>query len=190
MPLTITLNLKKYSTRTALFTTEEKGAYISLMVAYWTDCQGIQDKNVMSIMGVSNSKIKIRLKTLFRVDKDGVWHHKGMEIKKEKIKDDIPYKTIIDEYHSILKDLPKVYKLTEARKTRIRILWKDESHGLPGVDKWQNFYHHVSQSDFLMGRVKSTTHTKSFLATFEWLINPNNFVRIAEDKYENRKQVR
>ncbi|MBL1265725.1 hypothetical protein [Candidatus Methylomicrobium oryzae] len=102
-------------------------------------------------------------------------------------KDAPPYQDIIDLYHEILKALPKVYKLTETRKQRIRALWSDE---LDTLDSWKNYFTFIAQSAFLMGRSPPGRDGRVWAADFDFIINAQNFVKIAEKKYHgSRKDV-
>jgi len=94
--------------------------------------------------------------------------------------DPIPYKAIINLYHEKLKDLPRVAKLTDKRKTQIRKLWKED---LETLDQWGHFFDWVAKSDFLMGRKEPINGRPLFRADIEWLTNQTNFTKIAEDKY-------
>ena len=94
-----------------------------------------------------------------------------------------PFQQILDTFHAKLPQLSQVYKLTEKRKTHIKSLWLDE---LDSINAWENYFEFISRSDFLMGRV-SGQGGRHFQADFDFLINPNNFVKIAEEKYHGKK---
>lgn len=91
-----------------------------------------------------------------------------------------PFDKIIDLYHKELPELPKVAKLTTKRKGYIRQRWIED---LTTLEKWGNYFFFVSKSDFLMGRTNGTGDRPPFRADIEWLTNPTNFTKIAEDKY-------
>ena len=95
-----------------------------------------------------------------------------------------PYQDIIDLYHEMLKELPGVYKLNDQRKRHIKNLWADE---LADLGSWRSYFTHIRQSDFLMGRING--NRAPFVCTFDFIINPNNFLKIAEEKYHERKKV-
>lgn len=94
--------------------------------------------------------------------------------------DPIPYQKIIDLYHELLPDLPRVAKLTPKRKGQIRQRFNED---MKALDNWENFFDHVKQSDFLMGRVQPINGRTVFRADIEWLTNQTNFTKIAEGKY-------
>lgn len=94
--------------------------------------------------------------------------------------DHIPYQKIVDLYHELLPDLPRVAKLTPKRKGQIRQRYNED---MKALDNWENFFDHVKQSDFLMGRVQPINGRTVFRADIEWLTNQTNFTKIAEGKY-------
>ena len=94
-----------------------------------------------------------------------------------------PYQAIVDLYHSCLPNLPKVYKLSDQRKQAIKALWCDE---LEDLASWKNYFHHIAKSDFLMGR-KPGRDGLPFLASFDFIIHPVKFIKIAEEHYHGQK---
>jgi uncharacterized protein YdaU (DUF1376 family) len=103
--------------------------------------------------------------------------------KPKRQKDDpIPYQEIIDLYQEKLPMLNGVYKLTDDRKTKIRILWKTSE--LNNLEHWGNYFLHVGKSKFLTGRgPPDKTTGRVWKADLDFLINQSNFVKISEDKY-------
>lgn len=97
-----------------------------------------------------------------------------------KVNDRVPFQKIIDLYHEMLPSLPRVEKLTNTRKGYIRQRYIED---LPDLENWENYFHYVAQSDFLMGRAKPSNGRPPFRATLEWLTNPSNFAKVSEEKY-------
>lgn len=95
-----------------------------------------------------------------------------------------PYQEIVDLFTKILPTLPAPYKLNETRKRHIRELWADELNDIPS---WESFYRHVFRSDFLMGRSPPGKDGRTWQATFDWIIKPSNFIKIAEEQYHGKK---
>lgn len=92
----------------------------------------------------------------------------------------VPIAAIVDLYHAKLPELPKVEKLTPARRGYLQQRWRED---LPGLDQWGNFFDHVRLSKFLMGKSAGKDGKPPFRADLEWLTKPANFAKIAEDKY-------
>ena len=84
---------------------------------------------------------------------------------------------IVQRYNSI-QGLPRVVKLTDSRRRTLNARIKDY-----GVDTIYDMLALVEQSDFLRGN----THTWS--ASWDWLFNPNNFVKVLEGNYVNKVEV-
>ena len=53
-----------------------------------------------------------------------------------------------------------------------------------GMDKVMEALRNVQNSDFLMGK------KTDFMINFEWFVKPNNFLKILENKYHNREDMR
>lgn len=91
-----------------------------------------------------------------------------------KVSDNIPFEEIISIFNSVCVNLPKVEKLTPARKKIISARVKENSFEILG-----NVFQKVNDSDFLSGR------KSDWKANFDWIMNPTNFVKILEDNYKN-----
>jgi hypothetical protein len=102
-----------------------------------------------------------------------------------------PHSEIINIYHEVLPELPKVVSWNKTREGYLKQRWrqmfvefecKDTEDGL---DWFRNdFFKFVKGSKFLTGKVV-TKDRKTFLADLEWMIKPANFTKIIERKYEN-----
>jgi hypothetical protein len=76
--------------------------------------------------------------------------------------------------------LPEVKKLSEPRKKRILIL--EKQHGKESI---QNVIVKTRDSPFLQGDNK-----ENWTASFDWIFKPANFLKILEDNYAARENVR
>lgn len=90
--------------------------------------------------------------------------------------EDIECTTVMELWNSRLKSLPKIQKMTPARKRKIKSAIKDKTSFTDLFDK-------VAESDYLMGKVKRWN------ATFDWVLKPENRQKIMEGNYgsTNRK---
>lgn len=95
----------------------------------------------------------------------------------------VPFKKIIDLYHTILPDLPRCEILNKTREGYIRQRWQDKDHGLPTLTHWENYFLHVSRSRFLMGKTEPINGRPPFRANLEWLTKLSNYTKVYEDKY-------
>ena len=94
--------------------------------------------------------------------------------------DKIPYDDIVTEYHARCPDLPKVIKLTDARRKAIRGRWDKNS----GIFQFCSVFDRVAKSDFLHGKIRSPDHP-NFMADFDFILKPEKWVKIQEGKYDN-----
>lgn len=103
----------------------------------------------------------------------------------------VPLQKIVDTYNSKLgSQLGVCRRLNAQRKGNLRQRWKDIA-AIVESDKPQDvlqgfsdYYAKVSRSDFLMGRKKDCT----FKASFDWIHNSSNFLKIFEGNYENGRK--
>lgn len=99
-----------------------------------------------------------------------------------------PVEKIVDLYHQVLPELPKVMAVTDKRKSAIKQRWaqiKPDSIE-DGLEAFKDYFGVVRESDFLMGKKPPTNGHKVFVATLEWLVNESNFVKVCERNYHER----
>jgi uncharacterized protein YdaU (DUF1376 family) len=99
-----------------------------------------------------------------------------------------PVDKIVEIYHQVLPELPRVMALTVKRKSSIKQRWdqlKPESTE-DGVESFTDYFKLVRGSDFLMGKKPASNGHKVFVATLEWLVNESNFIKVCERNYHER----
>lgn len=103
---------------------------------------------------------------------------KEIELERELDKD-INKQSLCDEvktmFNSIAVDLPKVKALSESRKKAINARVKEH-----GIDLVREAFITAQESDFLCGRGGD-----KWKASFDWIMNPNNFIKVIEGNYIN-----
>jgi len=77
--------------------------------------------------------------------------------------------------------LKRILKITPKRKAAIDKLKVD----LQSMDSWRAFFSKVNDSDFLCGRKKDS----DWEASFDWIINSSNALKILEGNYDNKKKA-
>jgi hypothetical protein len=87
----------------------------------------------------------------------------------------VPIEKIIQSWNERTK-LSKVNTISESRKKAIRARWNE--HGRDNI--WKVFKK-TFESDFLNGKNES-----NWMASFDWVMNPTNFVKILDGNYDNR----
>ena len=88
----------------------------------------------------------------------------------------VPYQVIVDLFNEMLPELPSVKVITDTRKKHLKARWHS-SDKTQTPDWWKEFFVYIRESDFLMGR------KADFRASFDWIINSTNFVKIIEGNY-------
>lgn len=89
----------------------------------------------------------------------------------------IDYKLIIENYHSLCPKMSKVEKLTDKRKGYVNARYGE--YGLDGITKVLRI---AGESSFLNG-----SNDRAWKADFEWMMRPENFVKVLEGKYTKEK---
>jgi len=95
-----------------------------------------------------------------------------------------PYQDICALWNSICVSLPKVQKLSDSRRQKIRC--RLDEFGVPAEQMTETarcLFERVQASDFLTGRQPNKT---GWTATFDWLFeNGSNWVKVQEGNYDN-----
>ncbi|WP_423820865.1 hypothetical protein V5738_11025 [Salinisphaera sp. SPP-AMP-43] len=84
---------------------------------------------------------------------------------------------IVDLYHEMLPELPRVAKLTDKRKTWIEARRNDHPDHR-SIEFWRGYFEIVQRSPHLLGN-----NDRGWTANFEWLVNSSNFVKTIEGQY-------
>lgn len=132
---------------------------------------------------------KTELSNNSRADNSNIIEEKIREEKKRLEKRIVyPYQDIIELWNSLCGNcLPKVQKLTDDRREKIR-LRLNELTGEPTeyIEKATELFSRVNASDFLRGDSNS-----GWTATFDWLFsNSKNWVKVMEGNYDNERGSR
>lgn len=101
-------------------------------------------------------------------------HMENEDVNEDIVK--IDYEFIINLYHNLCPKMAKVVKLTDKRKGFVNARIAEF-----GIDKITEALRKSGQSDFLNGQ-----NDRAWKADFEWIMRPENFVKILECKYDNK----
>jgi hypothetical protein len=93
-----------------------------------------------------------------------------------------PHEKIVDLYHEILPMCPKILVWNKARRSYLKQRWMENTKHQT-LEWWETYFNHVKQSQFLTGNVLGRDGKPPFVADLEWLVRPNNFVKVIEGKY-------
>ena len=91
-------------------------------------------------------------------------------------KDGIPHDQILDLYHAILPELPKVRVFNKQRKAMLGARWQEDTKRQK-LDWWKGYFEYVHKSNFLMGDVTN------FKANLGWLITKSKLRNVIEGNY-------
>jgi phage replication O-like protein O len=93
-----------------------------------------------------------------------------------------PHQKIIDLYHEILPQLPKVKFWTEIRKRTLQSRWREDKER-QSLEWWKSYFGCVKASPFLLGE-----NDRQFRVDLEWLIAPRNMPKVLEGKYVRKEE--
>jgi hypothetical protein len=91
----------------------------------------------------------------------------------------IDYNEIVNLFNSTCTSLSKIQRLTDKRKKAIKTRLKTFT-----IDDYKKAFQMVEESDFLSGR------SGSWKASFDWLLNEANLIKVLEGNYKNNKTSR
>lgn len=111
---------------------------------------------------------------------------KGEESKEKESKEKYPYQDIANLWNSICKSLPKISKLSDPRRAKIKARLNEFGKPESWMPTCEALFEEVESSNFLRGENKS-----NWQATFDWLFNNGtNWVKVMEGNYANKGQQR
>ncbi len=113
-----------------------------------------------------------------RLDKESIDNILTTSDNADKSYNTIDFQNIVDNYNLICVSLPKVIRLTEARKKAI----KSAIELIGQEEDFKAFFEKVNTSDFLCGRTE-----KAWAGCgFDWILKRSNLIKILEGCYDNR----
>lgn len=127
-------------------------------------------------------------------DRNAIKEKKGKELKEKKEEERIgeeeapavasatcPYDEILTLFHETCPSIPKVLKLNNARKEKIRIRYKEMDCN---IETLKSVFEKVESSDFCTGKLADS----KWKASFDWIFeNEKNWLKIIEGNYANKK---
>lgn len=79
--------------------------------------------------------------------------------------------------------LSEVKVLSDTRKKHARARIRE----LPDPKEWESIVKRIAESDFCNAR--SPNPGSAWVASFDWLLQPDSYIKVQEGKYDNRKAV-
>lgn len=99
----------------------------------------------------------------------------------DKPSEKIDYDRIVDLYHKACPSYPKLIKLSDKRKAKIRVRFEEMKYDYQTI---ATIFCKMEASKFLKGDNKN-----GWKATFDWVLeNANNWVKVLEGQYDNKQE--
>jgi len=104
-----------------------------------------------------------------------------------------PIEELLELFHQECKSLPRVLMLSSTRRKHLVARWRDVdaednlTSKEEGLQIFKQIFQRVQKSDFLSGRTQNR-NGRVWKASFDWLILPNNFLKICEGQYDNGRK--
>ena len=115
------------------------------------------------------------------IDKEiDIYNNNVFITEKSETKTKINYQQIVDKYNSICKSLPKVKKLSDARKKSIKARLNKYS-----FDEIITVFEKAEASRHLTG-----DNNYNWRADFDWLMSDKNMAKVFDGKYDNEKMFK
>lgn len=183
-------------------TIEQKGAYFELLMMQFNNYQ-FTESQAKQVLSVCFDYAWPTIKHKFESDGAFYWNarlreeiekrkkyvesrrYSGLTPKKKKAYAKRTHKRTENENENEIKDVIEVYnkttfskieKLTDVRKSHLSARIKEY-----GFDIVCEVINKADQSDFLHGK-----NNNGWKANFDWIFNPQNFIKILEGNYENK----
>lgn len=103
---------------------------------------------------------------------------KNREEKEQDIdkREETPYQAVVALYHEICVSFPRIKSLSDARRKAIKARLNTYT-----LEQFREMFGKAEASDFLKGR-----NNRNWSATFDWMMNGNNFAKIIDGNYDNK----
>ncbi len=133
------------------------------------------------------NQVSTKCHTQYRLGKDSIGYNiaisndiarEKQRSQNEKKRKNIPYQKIVDMYNNICVSLPRVTKLSEARKKAIHARYNQY-----GIDDFKRLFEMAEGSSFLKGGGGC-----NWIANFDWLIKDENMAKVLDGNYSDRQE--
>ncbi len=89
---------------------------------------------------------------------------------------------VIDLWHEVMPELPRVKKLTPARESYVRARIRED---LPDAEAWRGYFAYIRKRPFLMGRAPPAPgHERPFRPSLFWFCKAENYAKCLEGAYQ------
>lgn len=104
-----------------------------------------------------------------------------------------PAEKLVEAFHEACPALPRVMALNDTRRKHLTARWREVdadaklTSAEDGIEIFRAVFAGVNKSDFLCGRTQQRGG-RTWQASFDWLIQPTNFLKVCEGHYENERR--
>ena len=91
-------------------------------------------------------------------------------------REETPYQAVVELYHEICISFPRIKSLSDARRKAIKARLNTYT-----LEQFREMFGKAEASDFLKG-----SNNRNWSATFDWMMNGNNFAKIIDGNYDNK----
>ncbi len=150
-----------------------------------TNCQPSGNQLPTNCQPIAN-QVSTKCHTQDRLGKDSIGYNivisnditrsKVQDNQNEKKRGNTPYQEIVDMYNNICVSLPRVTKLSEARKKAIRARYNQYA-----IEDFKRLFETAEGSSFLKGG-----GGQDWVASFDWLIKDSNMAKVLDGNYIDR----
>lgn len=138
--------------------------------------EGYQDIQNVGVQNVGVQNVDLQNSDSYKLNNNQLNNNKLNSDKKES-KEKIESEKLYNEFANICTSLPKPKNLSDKRKKAIGKILKEYS-----TDDVIEVYRLTEKSDWLSGR-----NDKGWNASFDWIFNPTNFIKVLEGNYTNKQ---
>lgn len=148
---------------------------------------GIKCKSHDSVMigsELSHDKVMQEEKRREEIRKDNIIlsDSANAEITKPQRKvDNTPYREIVELYHEICDHMPRIEKITTARKTQISARHKNDLD--ENLERWAGFFSYVKNNCSWIGQPRENGKRLNL----DWLLKESNYLKIKERVYDDKR---
>lgn len=146
---------------------------------------GITQERVGNYSGATPESLGVAPTRLDKIRKDNIILSDFADAKithQTRKVDKTPYSEIVELYNEICDHMPRVEKITAARKSQIRARHKDDLG--ESLERWEGFFNYVKNNCSWIGQPRENGKRLNL----DWLIKEANYIKIKERVYDDQRR--
>lgn len=190
--------MMQYFVSQKLFETDISGVISCRRMARRLDKSMTSNKKMRNIIGHVKNNNHDKIMTQSEVNHDSVMREEKRREENNNILSDFadakvtqpkpkrkvvqtPYQQIVDLYHEICDHMPRIEKITTARKTQIRARHKNDLD--ENLERWAGFFSYVKNNCSWIGQPRENGKRLNL----DWLLKESNYIKIKERVYDDSR---